>query len=146
LPFATNQGLERYQVRVVTAAGADPAADGEQIYTVPTGQIFELYAVNFNYVTDANAANRRVILTIDDGATVFAKSVAGAVQAASLTYNYTFAVGAPTMSAVVDLQLVNNLPGPLFLVAGDRIQTVTTNQQATDNYGVMTIQGIRYSA
>jgi hypothetical protein len=146
LPFATNQGLERYQVRVVTAAGADPAADGEQIYTVPTGHFFEIYAVNFNYVTDANAANRRVILTIDDGATVFAKSVAGAVQAASLTYNYTFAVGAPTMSAVVDLQLVNNLPGPLFLVAGDRIQTVTTNQQATDNYGVMTIQGIRYSA
>jgi hypothetical protein len=141
----TNQGLERYLARVVTTASSDPAVDVEHSITVPAGQIWELWAVNFNLVTDANAANRRVVLTIDDGTTVFAKSVAGAVQAASLTYNYTFAVGAPTMSAVVDLNLVNNLPGPLYLAAGYRIKTVTTNRQATDNYGVATCQLVRFA-
>lgn len=146
MPLASTQGLERYQVRVVTAASSDPAANTEISYTIPTGQIFELYAANVTLVTDANAANRRVVLTIDNGTTVFVKAPSPQVQAASLTYNYTFAVGAPERATVDGTDMSVKLPGPLFLPGGYRILTVTASRQATDNFGAMTIQGIRYSA
>lgn len=141
----STRNFEKYKLVACTIAGGDPAGSGaEQSYTVPTSKPFELWAVNFNLVTDANAANRRVVLTIDDGTTVFCKAISGHVQAASLTYNYTFAVGAPTLSAVVGTDTSVQLPGPLLLKGGCRIKTVTASVQATDNYGAMTLYGVEF--
>lgn len=146
MPIFTDRGIERYRVSPRVIATTDPAANTEHSYTVPAGQLLELWAVNFNLVTDANAATRRVVLTIDDGTTVFYKSASQVTQAASLTYNYTFSVGAVDRSAVAGTDVLQNLGGPMVLRAGYRIKTVTASIQATDNYGVAQLYGIKYSA
>lgn len=145
MPLAQTQGLELYTVRIKSVQSTDPAANTELSYTIPSGQLFELYAVNFNLVTDATVATRRVTLVVDDGTNIFAKSASLVTQAASLTYNYTFGVGAADRSAVAGTDVLQDIPGPLFLAGGYKIRTVTTAIQATDNYGIMTIQGIRYA-
>jgi len=144
MPLTPTRGVEKYNVVPGIIAAADPAANAEQTYTIPSGQLFELWAINFSLVTDANAANRRVVLTFDDGTTVYCKVPSGHVQAASLTYNYTWAVGAQTLSAVVGTDTSVALPGPMVLRGGHRIKTVTTSLQATDNYGIMQLYGLRY--
>lgn len=139
IAFNGIRGLEGKFGKLKTVASSDPAANTEHSYTVPAGKMIELYAINFNLVTDGNAANRRVVVTIDDGTTVVAKIPSGHLQAASLTYNYSFVVGGQTLSAVIGTDTCAQLPGPLLLPAGYRIKTVTANIQATDNYGVATL-------
>jgi hypothetical protein len=146
LPLATNQGLERYQVRIVTVSSADPAAGAEISYTIPTGQLFEVTAVTFALVTSATAANRRVALTFDDGTNVFFKSVAQVVQTASLTWTYSAGAGGVDTTSVAGTDMKLVLPVGLILPGGYRIRTASTALEADDNYGIARIQGIRYSA
>lgn len=145
MPIFTDRGVERYRVSPRVVATSDPAANTEHSYTIPAGSMLELWAINFSLVTDANAATRRVTITIDDGTTVFAKVASQITQAASLTYNYTFSVGGVDRSAVAGTDALQPLPGPLLLRAGYRIKTVTTSIQATDNYGIAQIYGIKFA-
>lgn len=145
MPITTTYGLERYRVSPRLVATTDPAANTELTYTIPANQLLELYTINFSLVSDANAATRRVTVTIDDGTTVFCKVASQVTQAASLTYNYTFGVGAVDRSSVAGTDVLQSLPGPLVLRPGYRIKTVTTAIQATDNYGVAQIFGVRYT-
>ena len=145
MPLENERGFELYSARLFTTASSDPAANTEHSVTVTTGQIWEITSLNFSLVSDANVANRRVVVTFDDGTTVFAKASAGAVQVASTTINYTFAVGSQSQAALVGTDLQVALPSGLFLPGGYRIKTVTANLQATDNYGVMTIYGVRHT-
>jgi hypothetical protein len=114
--------------------GADPAVNVECSDAVPTGARWELLAWTNTLVTDANAPIREVELTFDDGATVFARVLAGTTQAASLTRIYSFTRlgvrAAPTSSTMI--------PGSLAdfqLFSSCRIQTVTSNRQVGDNWG-----------
>jgi hypothetical protein len=115
-----------------TVAGADPAAGAEVSDAVPAGKVWRLIAVLLTLVTDANVANRRVHLTLDDGATVFFRRGSNATQAATLTQNYEFCSEAQE-AAVRDLFVADPLP-MIDLPAGARIRTVTVNKQAGDNY------------
>lgn len=143
MPYLSARALERYTVRPSSSASSDPAANTEHSITVPAGQIWDLLSLNFSLVTDGNAANRTVTVTIDDGTTVYAKATTPVTQAASLTYNYTFGIGSALMTAVAGLNVTVPLP-VLSLMPGHRIKTVTTNIQATDNYGVCEIYAVRY--
>lgn len=146
MPIFTDRGIERYRVSPRLTASTDPAANTELSFTVPSNQLLEVWSLNFTLVTDANAATRRVVLTIDDGTTVWHRTASQVTQAASLTQVYTFAVGAPDRSAVAGTDVYQALAGPLLLRPGYRIKTVTASIQATDNYGVMQIYGNRYTA
>lgn len=114
--------------------GTDPAANTEISETVPTGARWKLRAMSFTLVTDATGANREVNLVLDDGANILHVTSSGFTHIASLTKRYSAAlIGtsvAPTQAT--DRQIV--LPD-LILPGGARIRTVTTNLQATDNYG-----------
>jgi hypothetical protein len=115
-------------------AGSDPAAGAEFSETVPTNARWRLLGVDVPLVTDATAANREAVLTIDDGAAVVAEIAAGTAQAASLTRRYSFARGVqrggPAASTII------NAPIPdAMLMGGYRVRSVTTNLQAGDNYG-----------
>lgn len=113
--------------------GADPAAGAECQDTVPAGKVWRLISVLLTLVTNATVANRRVHMTLDDGATVWYRRGSNATQAASLTQNYQFA-GEAGEAAVRDLFAAD--PLPIFdLPAGSRISTVTVNKDAGDNYG-----------
>jgi len=70
---------------------ANPAAETDLsiLATVPADAIWRpLGFGGFSLVTSADAANRRVRLEIEDGTNVYATSVAGGLQAASITARY----------------------------------------------------------
>lgn len=116
---------------------ADPAANNELIFTADENMIVRSLA--FQLATDATAANRRVELVADDGADVFFRSPAISDQAASLTHDYSAWSGSPQM-AVQDLTHLIGFPeGGIFLPKNGRIRTITTNRQAGDNFGPMTL-------
>ena len=114
--------------------GTDPAANVSISETVPTGARWRVHALAVTLVTDANVANREVSITFDDGTTVYAVAAAGANQAASLTRRYTAARGGVRGAAATAAEISIALPD-LWLPAGHRIKTVTTNFQAGDNFG-----------
>lgn len=117
-----------------SVAGTDPAANTEISETVPTDARWRVLAIQVNLVTDATAANREVSLLIDDGTTVFARVPVGTNHAASLTRTYSFATNTARNTIAQDPVLNAPLP-ELVLGDGFRVRTVTTNLQATDNYG-----------
>lgn len=114
--------------------GTDPAANTEIQETVPTGAQWTLLSMRAALVTDVNAANREVALTVDDGAAIYAEFASGAAQAASLTRQYTFSPAGLRGAAAVGTSHMVAI-APLALPAGHRINTVTTNRQAGDNWG-----------
>jgi len=114
--------------------GTDPAANVEISETVPTNARWRVHAIQFTLVTDANAANREVALTFDDGTTVFARVPSGFTHVASTTVVYASAHHLPRFTLAQDT--TKNFPLPrIDLQGGFRINTVTTARQATDNYG-----------
>lgn len=118
-----------------TTTGSDPAAGAELSVTVPAGERWELVSVQASLVTSAVAANRRVVLTVDNGTTVYARIPVGATQAASLTYVYGFIAGLGYANgSVLDLNVTTGVP-PMILEAGYRIRTATVNIDAGDNWG-----------
>jgi hypothetical protein len=128
-------GLRATGGDLVTYTGSNPAADGsEWSETVPTGKVWRLLSIRATLVTDGNAANRQVSITLTDGTNTFFKSSSTSVQAASLTHGYTFSdlPGAVVSSAALEHQVP--VP-PLWLPAGTVIASVTTAKQATDNWG-----------
>lgn len=135
--------IDRYRPIVATLATADPAANTEISQTVPSNQFWQLIGARVSLVTDATVSNRTVQLTLDDGTTVWNLYPSPSTQAASLTYNYNFAVGAQN-TTVLNNNVVVSLGSQLILPAGYRIRTLTNNLQATDNYGVMTLMLIKY--
>lgn len=73
--------------------GVQPAAGANFVRRVP-GETFEHYrAVRFQLTTDATVANREVYLDFQDGdGTSVVRLASAAVQAASLTYDYSFTI------------------------------------------------------
>lgn len=137
-------GFERFRPFIVTTASADPAANTEITATVPNGQIWHLLGARVSLVTDANVANRTVAITIDDGTTVFNRFTSPSTQAASLTYGYTLSAGAAS-ATVLNNEVVVGCGQTLMLPQGYRVKTATTNLQATDNFGAMTLFVVRYT-
>lgn len=74
-----------------------------------------LASLSFQLVTDGNAANRQVALTVRGGDGVaLATFPAASVQAASLTYQYTFAPQLSSFNTVVGLAVTS--PGPAWFL------------------------------
>lgn len=127
-----------------SVAGTDPAANVEISETVAAGKFWRLESITFALVTDASAANRLVEIVIDDGTNVLARIPAPAVQAASLTRTYTFARGGYDRdSSTNSLTQLAGLPD-MVLGPAYRVRTVTTNRQATDNYGAPQLLVMEY--
>lgn len=118
----------------VTYTGSDPAANAEWTETVPTGKVWRVLSIRATLVTDGNAANRQVGVTLTDGTNVFYKACSASVQAASLTHIYTVSDLPGVVVAASALEHQVPLP-PMLLGEGTVIASVTTNRQSTDNWG-----------
>jgi len=118
---------------ILSFAGTDPAAGVEITQAVPTGVLWRLSSLSFVLTTDATVSNRQVRLVLDDGANIFARIPAPAVQPASIAVRYTFGDGLANFSAGDDA--VAPTPSGLLLPVGFRFRTLTTNLQAGDNFG-----------
>lgn len=112
--------------------GTDPAVDTEISETVPTDARWRVHSIQLRLVTDANAASRVVVVTFDDGTTVYARTPSNGTQVASTGINYYLGEhGNQGNRSPAD----GMLPiGRIFMSAGDRIRTLTTNLQAGDNF------------
>lgn len=116
---------------------ANPAVASGFTYT-NDGSYWELIdLVAFKLVSDGNAANRQVTLTIKDGDGIaLATLPAASVQTASLTWNYTWSTNFNTFGTVVALAVTSPLPEillqPTFSVtvaigsaqAGDQVSSI----------------------
>ncbi|HET7713267.1 MAG TPA: hypothetical protein VFK94_02215 [Patescibacteria group bacterium] len=121
---------------IESIASADPAAGSNVSMVVPAGEQWLLESLHVSLVTDATVANRRMVLTVDNGVNIVAKVSAGFVQAASLTHDYTFAQGVLDYSAIRDNHGLISLPSGLLVPSGYRVRTAVVNLQAGDNLGV----------
>ncbi len=114
--------------------GTDPAAGAEISETVPSDARWKLLAIRFAFVTDANAANRGVLVELTDGTNTYHHTRQHDVQTASLTTTYNYAVGTFFEATALFLEHHNVLP-ELLMAAGHVWTTVTGSIQAGDNYG-----------
>lgn len=119
--------------------GTNPAAGAECIDAVPAADQWLLRAYTVTLVTDANVANRQVHLRIWKGGGESANFVSPATQAASLTYTYVFAPMGTAPTTAIDNYVYIPIPDNIILNNTEQIRTVTTNKQATDNYGAPVI-------
>jgi hypothetical protein len=119
-------------IRSIT--GTNPAAGAEVSETVPTNARWRPIAVRLTLVTDATVSSRVVTVTLDDGATVYLQVPSAVAQTASLTNSYNLGADMIQIGAITTAILIP-LPAELYMPAGHRIRSLTTNLQAGDNYG-----------
>lgn len=116
-----------------SVAGTDPAANTEISETVPTNARWRLHAARFPLVTDANAANREVSVTFDDGVNVLCRVPSRVTHVASTTITYSLFRDSALETVAQDTERTIRLPW-LDLQGGMRWNTVTTNRQVGDDY------------
>lgn len=98
---------------------------------VPGGQTWLLEAIHYRLVTDANAANRFLMLTVDDGEHVIARIPQPVTQAASLTVDYSYTAGGDRNVPAINGVVTAPMPR-LLLFPGYRITFAATAFQAGD--------------
>lgn len=120
-----------------TITGTSPGAGAEILETVPTRAHWELLSFRYQLVTSVAVASRSLSLQIDDGAAQHSRSAWDTIVAASTTIvvHYSQGFGKPwnDQSGGAYAQLpINNRLG-----SAHRIQTVTANIQAADQYSAV---------
>ncbi len=84
--------------------------DSDKEFSVPAGKTWEVLAVYVKLISTASAGARHIVITMRDSADkLLSGCAAGATQAASLTYEYSFGVNLPAQVTVVN----NMLQAPL---------------------------------
>lgn len=129
LPLASPDGVGV----VLSVLGADPGAGAEWSVTVPTNARWRLFTAYVNFLTDATAANREVILTIDDGANLLFEATSTFNHTASLNVSYAFARNVQRGSSTT-ANLVNVPIPDMILMGGYRVRSQTVNMQGGDNF------------
>lgn len=139
-PPVSNQDQRPGGGIMIRFLGTDPAANVEITQTVPSGEVWKVRSIAFTLVSDGNAANRFVTLTITDGTNTILQISPAAVQTATQTVRYNFAPNLSARQNATTLIQEQPLPADLILPAGSVISTVTTARQATDNFGAPYLQ------
>ena len=119
-------------LRAIT--GSDPAAGAEMSETVPTGARWRLLGLAIELVTDATAANRDLILQVNNGVGLFWASDPNQSQAASVTRTHVAAQGSRRLNPTAGTAMWH-YPHDMDLLGGFVLTTSTTSIQAGDNYG-----------
>lgn len=109
------------------------------------GRYWELLdSISFRLVSDANAANRQVTLTITDGAgSALATLPSASLQVASKTYDYTFSPQFNTFNTVVANAITLPLP-ELFLQPAYSIVVAIGAVQAGDQVSAIRLYAQRF--
>jgi hypothetical protein len=128
---------------------ADPAANAEFTFTVPTGKIWEPVSLSVQLVQGATQTPWPY-LVIDDGANIIAQQHGGsAALGVSSTAQYTWARialgGTAAVGATPNINVVSAIP-EVVLPAGYRIRSNTIGIGANTNYGVPRLLVVEYDA
>lgn len=113
--------------------GVVPAAGAEAVLPVPSNEKWEILAVTYTLVTDANAANRIVGIEFDlGGAGTGFNAFAKTTQAASLTRHYTFAQFAGMLADTDGVHVMAPMPGGMVLGSAGELRSSIRNIQVGD--------------
>jgi hypothetical protein len=118
-------------------AVASPAAGAEFTITAPGEGLWRIISLAFTVTTDATVSNRSVGLFVDDGTSVVWRSVAAAVQTATLAWDYCAFAGAGNSDNTGSSNYFPLPDGGLLLPAGWRLRSSTNNLQAADAYSAI---------
>lgn len=119
-----------------------PAAGAGFSITPDTGGDWLIRALTFQFVTDANAATRAVLLTVGVGTVAYRVLPAGATQITALTRTYS---GSEGLSVATSLGTAITIAFPkdgIWLPAGHTLSVAAESVQAGDQFG--SIQGYRF--
>lgn len=138
-------GINHGRVQSELSYLKSPAVATGFTYTLSTAYAEWPICLSFQLATDANAANRQIGLSLLTPSGVALASVpVGSVQAASLTYTYTFASWITSANAVQALKVIS--PFFPFVVPDDYSFAVTiTNHEAGDQISNIAYYRDRYS-
>lgn len=92
--------------------------------------------VHVDYTSDATVGNRQLRLSlINNSGTLVFDAHAGAVQAASLNYHYSFSQGVFRETSFVDSQIQSPIPMGIMIPAGYTLQIAdSADVAATDDF------------
>lgn len=94
--------------------------------------------------TDANVANRRILLLITPGGAGEIEQCVNVIQTASTLINYYFIEGATDISDTTNGIVQTKLMSDLWLPPGSIIRVSATNMQAGDHFHMLRITGERH--
>lgn len=126
--------------KIMTQSSTFGGAGAEMTFTIPDGEIWLIKSLRFQLTTSATVATRRVHILLQQVAILHLHMPATVTQAASLTYDYSVAPYAQYFTAVIDNDVIINMPKHLLLTAGDKIVSATTSLQAGDYFSQMLIE------
>lgn len=121
---------------------ATPAAGADFTLTPNTAAHWLLFSLRFRFVTDANVANRHVVLTVSNGDTEAIHLPAGSLQAAGLDITYS---AFPTGRAATTVGTQGGVGWPergLWIPQGYTFASETINLQVGDQFSE--ISGMLY--
>jgi hypothetical protein len=97
--------------------------DSDKTLTVPAGKQWRVKSIYAKLISTGTGGNRQMDILFTTAAdVVIGKVVAGAVQAASLTREYTFAPECPQETTFTTGVMLRALPADLVLPAGYKIR------------------------
>lgn len=111
-----------------------PPANTNWAFIIPDDRIFLIRSIHFHFVAGAGGGNRAILLNISDSSNNYMEIPIDSSVAAGGTVHYTYS---PGLQYKVDANTVAStapLPPDLYLPAGHRIATTTTNLGFTDQY------------
>lgn len=124
---------------LISANQGNPAAGERGRITVPSGQTWELYQVNWQLITDANVADRHISVEFYSITDAYVDFYAPAVTPASTTVSFFFGRGV-TAFAAPGAQQVFGFPVGYLLTPGTLIDLNVENIQVGDQ-----VSGINYT-
>lgn len=123
-----------------TIIGAVPAVAGGFVVTPENGRCWEVLSLAASLVSDSNAANRAVTLTLGDGNNNLWELPPLAVQVASKTYGYAWLAAYPSpIVTIVDAVQAMPLP-PVILLPGWTLTVGVDAVQVGDQFGAPVAQ------
>lgn len=87
-------------------------------HTIPFNEEVKLHWIHVVYTSDATVGNRRLQMQLLKGSDVYNDAHAGAVQAASLVYDYNFKQGIFRETSFIDNEIEVPLPKD-FIIQGN---------------------------
>lgn len=126
----TSPTIQHLHGRLFTQTITTPAAGIDFTHTIPARRRWTLRALRFRFITDANVANRRLRILLDDGTNNFATIIAPSATVATSDVFFSLAPNFPVQD------IINNnflLPLPsLALASGSHIKSSISAIQAGD--------------
>ena len=111
---------------------ANPGAGNNWSVTVPNNVLLHLRGVSFQFLTDANVANRYPTLLVNNGTADVIVIPSVVLQTASVTYQWCFSIEAYPITTAVNNHATARIPRQVVMAPGWTLSSSVWNLQAGD--------------